>query len=151
MPSYYVARPSDSLIQAARQASTREWWDGGCSGFTLFTSLETLEEAGQGEREMADARLDLLKLVPLLAVTDDVVALAVKLVSEQIVPAKAASDSIHIAVASVHRIDYLVTWNFKHIANPFLRARMRRAVADAGFSLPVLCSPEELLQNDEDD
>lgn len=82
--------------------------------------------------------------------TNDAIALAGQLVSAGIVPAKAASDSLHIAVASIHEIDYLVTWNFKHIANPFLRDRLRNAVNQAGFELPVMCSPEELLQNDED-
>ena len=64
---------------------------------------------------------------------------------------KAASDAIHIAVASVHRIDYLVTWNFKHIANPFSRERLRKVVTEAGYVLPIMCSPDELLQNNEDD
>jgi len=151
IPSYYVARPSGSLSQAARQASTRDWWDGGCSGLDLCTSLETLDEAAKGEEQMASARKDLLDSIRLLPVTDEVIGLASSLVSTGLVPAKAASDAMHIAVASVHRIDYLVTWNFKHIANPFLRDRMRIAVAEAGYELPVMCSPEELLQNDEDD
>ncbi|MEO5713599.1 MAG: hypothetical protein ABIT37_08920 [Luteolibacter sp.] len=83
--------------------------------------------------------------------TDEVVALASPLVGAGIVPAKAASDAIHIAVASVHRIDYLVTWNFKHIANPFSRDRLRKAVSEVGLTLPVMCSLDELLQNHEDD
>ncbi|MCX6866274.1 MAG: type II toxin-antitoxin system VapC family toxin [Verrucomicrobia bacterium] len=151
IPSYYVARPSNSLIQAARQASTREWWDRGCSGFHLFTSLETLDEVAKGDGEMAAARQCLLAAVRLLPVTDEAIALASTLVTTGVVPAKAASDAMHIAVASVHGINYLVTWNFKHIANPFTRDRLRLAVADVGFELPVMCSPDELLQNNEDD
>ena len=151
IPSYYVARPSNSLIQAARQASTREWWDGGCSGFDLVTSLETLDEIGRGEEKMALIQRSLLAELRLLAVTNEVIALAASLVMQGIVPTKAASDAIHIAVASVHRIDYLVTWNFKHIANPFSRDRLRTAVTDAGYPLPVMCSPDELLQNNEDE
>jgi predicted nucleic acid-binding protein len=151
IPSYYVARPSESLSQAARQASTRKWWDGGCSGLDLCTSLETLDEVAKGEEQMAAARKVLLGSIRLLPVTDEVIVVASKLVSTSLVPAKAASDAMHIAVASVHRIDYLVTWNFKHIANPFLRDRMQAAVAEAGYELPVMCSPEELLQNDEND
>lgn len=102
IPSYYVARPSNSLIQAARQASTREWWDGGYSGLDLFTSLETLDEAAKGDREMASTRQAMLDSIPLLHVTDGVIALAANLVSTGLVPAKAASDAIHIAIASVH-------------------------------------------------
>ena len=151
VPSYYVARPSNSLIQAARQSATRDWWDGGCSGFDLYTSLETIDEADKGDRVMAADRLALLDPLPLLTMTDAAIDLATELVSLGIVPQKAASDSLHIAVASVHGIDYLVTWNFKHIANPFSRDRIRTVVSAAGHRLPVMCSPEELLQDDEDD
>jgi len=151
IPSYYVARTSDSLLQAAKKAATRRWWDEGCSGFDMFTSLETLDEAGKGDPLMAAARLKLLHKIPLLRLPDEGLELAQSLVASGIIPPKAASDAIHIAVASVHRIDYLVTWNFKHIANPFIRDRLRSAVANAGFELPVMCSPDELLQNDDED
>lgn len=151
IPSYYAARSSASLFQTAKQAATREWWDGGCSGFELFTSLETLDEAAKGDARMAADRLNLLQHIPLLPMPDEALELARELLVSGIVPAKAASDALHIAVAAVHRIDYLVTWNFKHIANPFLRDRLRSSVGKAGFQLPVMCSPEELLQNDEAD
>lgn len=109
IPSYYVARSSDSLLQAAKQATTRRWWDEGCSGFDLFTSLETLDEAGKGDSRMAGDRLKLLKGIALLPLPDVGLELAASLVATGIIPPKAASDAIHIAVASVHRIDYLVT------------------------------------------
>jgi len=150
IPSYYVARASLNLLQASRQASTRLWWDTGCSAFDLYTSLEVIDEASEGDEEMARMRLTLLNPITRLAITDEVGHLAQRLVGEGLIPAKAASDAIHIAVASVHRMDYLVTWNFKHIANPFIRDRLRSAVCETGFRLPVLCSPDELLQNDED-
>lgn len=148
VPSYYVARPSGSLLQAARQANTRAWWDGGCSGFQLFTSQETLDETGRGEPAMAGDRLALIRDLPLLEVSESAAALTRILVAKGLVPAKAASDAIHIAVASAHAMDYLVTWNFKHIANPYIRERLRLAVLACGMMLPVICTPEELL-NDE--
>jgi hypothetical protein len=112
--------------------------------------LEVIEEAQEGDGEMAQMRLALLASTTRLEITDDVGLLAQKLVTCGLIPDKAASDAIHIAVASVHRMNYLVTWNFKHIANPFIRSRLRQAVFDAGFHLPVLCSPDELLQHNED-
>lgn len=151
IPSYYVARLSQSLSHAAKQAATREWWDGGCSGLDLVTSLTTINEAGKGDKLMADERLRLLEPIKLLSLSDDALEFARSLLVAEIIPAKAASDALHIAVAAFHSIDYLVTWNFKHIANPFLRDRLRDAVDRAGFELPVMCSPEELLQNDEND
>jgi len=150
VPSYYVARPSNRLSQAARQASTRKWWDEGCSGLELVTSLETLDEAAQGDQTVAAARLNLLHHVPLLTMNETAIALSTELIQSEIIPKKAASDAIHIAIATVHQIDYLVTWNFKHIANPFLRDRLQTTVSNLGFRLPTMCSPEELLENDED-
>ena len=150
IPSYYVARTSLNLLQASRQASTRLWWDNGYSGFDIFTSLEAIEEAQEGDLEMARLRVELLQRATQLPISDDVSSLAQKLVASGLIPAKAASDAIHIGVAAVHRMDYLVTWNFKHIANPFMRDRLRKTVHEAGFHLPVLCSPDELLQYNED-
>ena len=77
--------------------------------------------------------------------------LAYDLVRLGIVPEKVASDALHIAVAAVHSVNYLVTWNFKHIANPFLQERIRETVTGNGYKMPVMCSPEELLQYNEDD
>ena len=150
IPSFYVARPSTNLIQAARQANTRMWWDSGCSELEVYTSMAVIDEISKGEELMAKARVDLLAELPLLRSTDEVVRLSEHLVLNGTVPQKAASDAVHIAVASVHRMDYLVTWNFKHIANPFLRQRLQREVFEFGFVLPIMCSPEELLQNYED-
>lgn len=105
IPSYYVARTSLNLLQASRQASTRLWWDSGCSGFDLFTSLEAIEEAQEGDAEMARMRLELLQRATRLDITDAVGALAQRFVATGLIPDRAASDAIHIAVASVHGMD----------------------------------------------
>jgi predicted nucleic acid-binding protein len=149
IPSYYVARPSNVLVQAARQTLTRTWWDGGYSGFELYTSLPTIEEAARGEEEMARARLTLIDGIPLLEVNDQADALARELIGAGVIPSSAAPDATHIAVASVHGLDFLVTWNFRHIANPFIRDRLQGRVTHFGARLPVICTPEELLQDDE--
>jgi len=149
IPSYYSARNARSILQASRQFVTREWWDSGCSGFELVTSTETLNEAGEGDPEMAKARLELLGGIRILPVTEAVAELARILVTSGLVPAIASPDAVHIALASVHQIDFLVTWNFKHIANPQTRERMRKTINDSGYRMPVMCSPEELSNDDE--
>lgn len=149
VPSYYTARNARSILQASRQLATQEWWDGGCSGFDLVTSTETLNEAGEGDSEMANERLKLLHGVRVLPITREGADLARLLVSSGLVPAIASPDAVHIALASVHQIDFLVTWNFKHIANPHIRERMRTKINEAGHRMPVMCSPEELLNGDE--
>jgi predicted nucleic acid-binding protein len=149
IPSYYTARSARSILQAGRQLATRDWWDSGCSGFDLVTSTETLNEAGEGDPGMAKARLELLKGIRILPVTESAAGLARTLVASGLVPAIASPDAVHIALASVHGIDFLVTWNFKHIANPHIRERMRTTINEAGYRMPVMCSPEELLNDDE--
>ena len=149
IPSYYTARNARSILQAGRQISTREWWDSGYSGFDLVTSTETLNEAAEGDSEMAKARLRLLAGIRILPVTETAAELARILIGAGLVPAIASPDAVHIALASVHQIDFLVTWNFKHIANPHIRERMRSKINDSGFHMPVMCSPEELLNDDE--
>jgi hypothetical protein len=150
VPSFYAARPSRQLALLAKQQATKDWWDAGCSGLELVTSLETLDEIAKGESEKAKERVELVADLPLLEVNDDVADIANDLVQSGIVPDKAASDAIHIAVTSVHRVEFLVTWNFKHIANPFLRKRIRDLITKRGFQMPTMCSPEELLDYDED-
>lgn len=150
IPSYYVSRPARDVVQISRQSSTRRWWDGGCSGFQLFISQEVIDEAGRGDAGQASRRLEMLADIPVLEFNTDVENLARRLIGSGLVPASVASDAVHIATASVHGVDFLVTWNFKHIANPLIRQRLRQEVALSGYVLPVLCTPEEFL-NDEND
>jgi len=151
IPGYYVARPSRQIALLAKQQATRDWWEGGCSGLDLVVSLETLDEIARGEEAKALERVGLVATLPVLETTDAAIDLADALVRAGIVPGKAASDAVHIAVASVHGVEFLVTWNFKHIANPFLRERIRERVLSHGFRMPTMCSPGELLNEYEDD
>lgn len=150
IPSYYMARSARDVVQIARQSATKRWWDKGCSGFDLFTSQEVLDEAGRGDPETASKRLAMLADIAVLEVTSEVERVARGLIDAGLVPASVASDAVHIATASVHGVDFLVTWNFKHIVNPHIQQRLRQEVAGFGYVLPVMCTPEELM-NDEDD
>jgi predicted nucleic acid-binding protein len=150
IPSYYTSRSARDVVQITRQSATKRWWDNGCSGFDLFTSQEVLDEAGRGDPEAASRRLEMLAEISVLEFTSEVEQLARRLIEAGLVPASVASDAVHIATASVYGVDFLVTWNFKHIVNPLIRQRLRQEVALSGYVLPVLCTPEEFL-NDEDD
>jgi predicted nucleic acid-binding protein len=148
IPSYYTSRPARDVVQLSRQAHTKQWWDSGCSGFELYTSQETINEASRGDADFAAKRLALLNQVAVLEITPHVEELTRRLLTAGLVPTNVASDAIHIAVASVHGIDFLVTWNFKHIANPYIQAALREEVACFGERLPVMCTPEELLRDE---
>ena len=144
--SYLTARPSRDLITAAYQQITREWWHTAESRFSLTASALVQDEAARGDPEAARARLRALESATLLQITQDARRLARTLLAAGVVPQTAAADALHLAVAAAHGADYLVTWNFRHIANPAVRIRLERACRDAGYEPPVICSPNELLE-----
>lgn len=143
IPSYHVARPSRDLVQAARQQLTIDWWTHRRSEFELFSSQLVITEASRGEKEMADKRLQLLAEVRLLDLDEPVNSVAKLLVEREIIPKQAAEDAVHISCAAVHGMDYLLTWNCRHIANPQIRRRIRQVLEDEGFQMPEICTPEE--------
>lgn len=148
IPSYVVARPARDLLQAARQQLTRDWWDLPREKHELFTSQIVLDEIAFGEKVMAQLRLELLQGVPLLQVTDTVKEFARQVLSSGLLPVTADRDAAHIALASAYEMDILLSWNCRHIANATIQARLRRLAESAGFTLPVICTPEELMEND---
>ncbi len=150
IPSYVVARPARDLIQAARQQLTRDWWDSQREKHELFGSQIVLDEIAFGEKAMAQLRLDLLQSVPLLQVTDEVKALARQVLESGLLPRTADRDAAHIALASAYEMDILLSWNCRHIANAAIQARLRRLADDYGYTLPVICTPEELMENDDE-
>ena len=151
IPSLYVSRPSRDLLQLTRQELTREWWDGQRHQFDLFTSQLVLDEAGVGEPAKAAERLQLLANIPLLDLNEKVDALATKLVVDGILPQVAIRDASHLAAAGVHRMDFLLTWNCKHIANPFIADRLHSCFSEMGIHLPTICTPEQFFPDEHDD
>lgn len=145
IPSYLAARPGRDLIQAARQQMTHAWWNNSRQDYDLFISGLVLEGAGQGDVDAVQKRLSILGDLPLLAFTDSANIVAKAIVASGVLPREAARDSVHIAVASVHDIDILLTWNCRHIANAAIIKELRDIVTTCGFELPILCTPEELL------
>ena len=148
IPSYAVARPARDLLQAARQQLTRDWWEGRRAKHALFCSQVVLDEIAFGEKAMAALRLELVQGMALLQVTNEVKGVARTVLSAGLLPVTADRDAVHIALASVYEMDLLLSWNCRHIANAAIQARLRRLVAVAGYTLPVICTPEELMEND---
>lgn len=143
--SYLTARPSRDLVAAARQQITLEWWDRRRRDFKLVTSQLVLDEASRGDVDAAQLRLSLLEDIVLLQVTPEAEELAHVIISKGVLPARAFADALHIAVATVHEVDYLVTWNCAHIANAETLPRVGRICATLGFNLSFICTPDELL------
>ena len=130
--SYLTARPSRDVVVAAYQQVTREWWRSAPDRFVVFASALVISEAGTGDEDAARARLDLLATIPLLDATPDAVELTRTLLDLGAVPRKAADDAAHIAIAATNGVDYLVTWNFRHIANATMRSRIEDVCRQSG-------------------
>ncbi len=144
-PSYLTAWVSRDLIMAARQQITREWWERRLCDFKPYVSRLVLDEAAEGDSGAAERRLDAIRNLPLLATTPDAEELALALVERKLLPAAAADDAVHIALAAAHGMDFLLTWNFKHIANAETVAEIEQICREHGFDCPVICTPEELM------
>lgn len=143
--SYLTARISRDLIAAGHQQMAQEWWDKRRGDFGLVASQFVWDEAAEGDPEAAGKRLALLKPVPFLEVRDDVINLASALVAEVPLPPKAARDALHIAVAAVNGVEFLLTWNCAHIANAEIKGRIQAICWEHGCECPNICTPEELL------
>ena len=145
IPSYLTARPSRDIVQAARQQLTREWWDVERRNYDLCISQIVLDEAAAGDAEAAQRRLAVIDTLPLLDLTFEVDGLAETIMQSGLLPASASRDAVHIAVAAVHQVHFLLTWNCRHIANATIFRDLQHIIMSAGYDVPVICTPEELL------
>ena len=141
---YLTAMPSRDVRTAARQIETFEWWAGESSHFELFSYEITVSEAGAGNVEAASRRLEVLGEITILDIDHDAEDLARVLLLEGAVPENAVDDARHIAIAAVNEIDYLLTWNFTHMANTITVPAIAVICERLGFSTPVITTPNQL-------
>jgi hypothetical protein len=145
--SYLTGRPSRDMVIAAHQELTRQWWEDRSSAFDLLVSELVREEATRGDVEAARQRMETVEGIRILAITDAAVSLAQSLISTGPIPRESAADALHIAIAAVNGVDFLLTWNCKHLANAAHRKRIEALVEGAGYGCPVICTPEELMED----
>lgn len=143
--SYLTAKPSRDLIVAGHQQITQEWWAARRPRFELYVSQMVLQEAEAGDKDAAGRRMEALRDIPLLAISEETMYLAQRYLEKGPLPLKAAEDALHIAVATVHGMDYLLSWNCKHIANAEMRKAIVRISQACGYESPIICTPEELM------
>ena len=145
IPSYLTSRSSRDLIIAGHQQITREWWDTRRNRFDIYISQFVLDEAKAGDPEAARDRMKAIRDLPLLDITPEVEVLAVGLLASRVIPRRAATDAAHIAIAAVHGMDFLMTWNCVHLANAAIAKAVAGVCRQHGLDCPVICTPEELL------
>lgn len=148
---YLAGRPSRDLLIAACQQATRTWWEDHRDGYELCTSQLVVAEARRGDPEAAESRLNYLRGIAQLLITSEVRDLAAALVEEGALPKKAEADALHIAVAAVHHVDLLLTWNCRHIDNPSTKPIVRSVCVTNGYRCPEICTPIELLEASSDE
>jgi len=149
--SYLTAWRSTQLVTAAHQESTRSWWDDERHSFHLFVSEAVVQEASAGDPAAARKRLEILGDLSELEITDEARLLAKELIEKTPLPQTARVDALHIAIATVNGMDFLLTWNCRHIANAALRKSLTAICEAAGYEIPVICTPLELIEEDRDD
>jgi hypothetical protein len=142
--SFLVANPSRDPILAAHQQLTRQWWQDQRPAYHCLVSDEVLREAARGDAEQARLRLEALQNLPTLPITAEVEHVADAILQSGSLPPAARSDAIHVAAATLAKVDFLLTWNCRHLANPHLQKQLRALMAARGLTLPEICTPIEL-------
>ncbi len=145
IPSYLTAWRSRDLIMAANQEMTKEWWDNR-EQFDLYISAPVIREAEAGDPAAAKKRLEQLDGIPELDIAEDAENFAEVLIRKVPLPEKARIDALHIAVATLSGMDYLLTWNCSHMANAVLRPKVEAVCRESGYDPPIICTPQELMR-----
>ena len=144
--SYLTARLSRDVMVLSNQLATRAWWVNAEERYSLVTSELVIWEARQGHPEAASRRIDALDHVPLLEVSDAADTLSRKLVSQHAMPSTALHDATHVSLAVVNGVEFLATWNSRHIANPMTILRINAVCRDAGYEPVIVCTPSQLME-----
>ncbi|MEY6434019.1 type II toxin-antitoxin system VapC family toxin [Thioalkalicoccus limnaeus] len=142
--SYLTSRPSRDVVISARQVITENWWLNQRSNFDLFVSALVIQEIFKGDQDTAERRLNAVADIPLLGASQDALLLSEALLIREAVPKTSEEDALHISIAAASGIDFLLTWNFRHINNAHTKAAISAVIEAYGFVSLVLCSPEEL-------
>jgi len=144
--SYLTARLSRNLIVAAHQQLTVEWWEDVRPKLECFISPFVIQEVSRGDKAASQKRIEVISSLPILELNDEIRELAFKYFEAIDIPEKARIDAFHLAIAVWHRIDYLLSWNCRHIASGRVRKILREINDNLGIHTPVICTPEELME-----
>jgi hypothetical protein len=148
VPSYLTAKRSKDVVVLAHQHVTAEWWERERSRYEIYISDLVYTEASRGDSTAARMRLDAIGEYPFLAITDEAIELADVYLRELPLPKSAGPDALHLAIASLNGMDYLMTWNCRHIARGSVKRALPLLNTARGLASPTICTPEELLYED---
>jgi predicted nucleic acid-binding protein len=149
--SYLTSRPSRDLIRAARQQVTRRLWEERRDAYHFVTSRLVEKEAAAGDANEAAKRLDIVSTTELLKVSREAQRLARLIMQNSNLPPKALNDAAHAAIAAVNGIEFLATWNLRHLANVVIRRTIEEACRKNGYATPLICTPDQLLGSEDEE
>jgi predicted nucleic acid-binding protein len=144
--SFLTAQPCSDIHLLTRQMESKEWWDNERRRFDLFSSAAVVREASQGDAEAVKKRLAILKALKILRITSEAISMSREMIKQKLLPKIALEDALHIALCAVHGMDYLLTWNCKHLANAVICRNVYHYLSMQGFQPPVICTPAELTE-----
>lgn len=142
--SYLTARPSANIVHQARQQATTMWWRECLKRYDAYVSEVVLNEASSGDNFAAQRRLEVIKSLPVVPMSRKALDLAQSLVTKKIIPPNAAGDAMHLALAMVNKLDFLASWNYRHLANAEVRHKLELWSRRQEIVIPTICTPEEL-------
>ena len=145
--SYLAARPSSNPVLAARQRASQQLWEDYADRFEFVISDIVNNEVRLGDANAAQRRLEVISSLRVLEILPEVDVLGQKLLGTGAVPRNSEPDAQHIAIATVHGVEYLVSWNHKHIVNENKREHINQVCQAAGFQPTTLCTPIELMED----
>ena len=144
IPSFYHEIRTEPDMQARKQW-TRQWWDNARDDYSLVTSVAVLDELNRGDYPNKEKVLELMNDLPLLPVEDAIAEIAMAYIQHKVMPNEPVGDALHLALASYHKCEFLLTWNCRHLANANKFGHIRRANAMLGLYIPLLVTPLELM------
>ncbi|HEX4055282.1 MAG TPA: type II toxin-antitoxin system VapC family toxin [Tepidisphaeraceae bacterium] len=144
--SYLTAWPSRDIILLAQQQQTRDWWETQRERFELVCSEIVEREAAAGDSSAAAERLRVIRSIPMLAISHDADILAADIIAKVPLAQHAQTDALHVAIAATNGVDYLLTWNCRHLTNAVLRPRIEKVCRDNGLQPPTICTPPDLME-----
>ncbi len=148
IPSYIVSKTSRDIVIAAQQEITREWWESERHLYDLFVSEAVIAECSQGDVQLVKKRLEIIDNMAILPITEESLKLSNEYCVLLGIPEKSRIDSLHLALAVVHEMDYLLTWNCKHLAHGEVRLKVHYYNASMGLFEPMILTPLELMRRD---
>jgi hypothetical protein len=143
--SFLTSRETRDLIVTARQQITRKWWEFVPVRYEAFISPYVIDEISQGDKAAAARRIKTVESLELLSVSREMETLSNEYFHKMVIPEKARYDSLHLACAVISGMDIIVSWNFKHIANPNTRRVLREINDKHGLVTPEISTPEEMM------